>query len=136
MKRIILSVAPVNAASTSINADELVSEIVACAHAGASMIHLHVRDEQGKLTDDLRLTQAIVSEVKRRCDIVIQVSTGGLSDLTITQRCAPCSQSWAESHSLNVGSLNLGNMVYLNPLGDVEYCTSEILKHPAALYHR
>lgn len=133
MNPLILSVAPVDAASTSIDQDQLVQDILDSAEAGASMVHLHVRDERGRLTDDLRFTELIVREVRQQSDIIIQVSTGGVSGLSIAQRCAPCASPWAESHSLNVGSLNLGRQVYLNPLPDVEFCVEQILrygKHP------
>ncbi|MGI6672541.1 MAG: 3-keto-5-aminohexanoate cleavage protein [Christensenellales bacterium] len=129
MTPVILSVAPVNAGASRIDKEALVRDILDCAKAGAAMVHLHVRDESARLTDDLSLTHELVCRVREHSDIIIQVSTGGVSNLSIAQRCAPCAAPWAESHSLNVGSLNLGRQVYQNPLDDVEYCVNQILSN-------
>ncbi len=49
--------------------------------------------------------------------------------MTIEERCAPVSAGWVEANSLNVGSVNLGDAVYCNPIREVEYCVDQILKH-------
>ena len=56
---------------------------------------------------------------RRLCPIVIEISTGGVSNLTIRERCAPCTMDGVECNSLNIGSANLGDAVYQNPIGDV-----------------
>ena len=66
--------------------------------------------------------------IRRDSDIIIEVSTGGVSDLNIRERCAPLYSELVEACSLNVGSTNLGKAVYCNPIDDVEYCIREILK--------
>jgi len=40
--------------------EDIASEVIACAEAGASLVHLHVRDERGMQVGDLRvfLTQS------------------------------------------------------------------------------
>ena len=70
-----------------------------------------------------------VREIKRLCPIVIEISTGGISDLTIKERCVPCAPDWVECNSLNIGSVNLGDSVYSNPIGDVRYCVEQILQN-------
>jgi len=46
--------------------------------AGASIIHLHVREDNGTPTQDIKRFKACVDEIKTRCpDIIIQPSTGG-----------------------------------------------------------
>lgn len=129
MTPVILSVAPVNAGDSKIDKEALVRDILDCAKAGAAIVHLHVRDEFARLTENLSLTYELVQRVREHSDIIIQVSTGGVSNLSIAQRCAPCAAPWAESHSLNVGSLNLGRQVYQNPLDEVEYCVNQILSY-------
>lgn len=48
--------------------------------AGAAVAHVHARDEAGRPTADPEVYAAIVEEIRKRCDIVIQASTGvGLS---------------------------------------------------------
>ncbi|MEA4927805.1 MAG: 3-keto-5-aminohexanoate cleavage protein [Candidatus Limiplasma sp.] len=129
MKKIMLSVAPV-AASDILNQPRAIArEALACYQAGASMIHLHCRDLNGQLTDDLSLLEETVDYIREACPIVIEISTGGVSNLTIEQRCQPCKPDWIECNSLNVGSVNLGDAVYQNPIKDVRYCVEQILKY-------
>lgn len=128
-RKILVSVAPVSAAKTELNYESLVKEIRCCAEMGAAMVHLHVRDAKGRLTSDMALLEACLKELRRDSDIIIEVSTGGVSDLSIEDRCRPCYSSLVEGNSLNVGSVNLGNAVYINRPSDVEYCVQEILKN-------
>lgn len=129
MKKIMVSVAPVSAADTQIVPEKIAADVVECYKLGASMVHLHVRDAHGKLTPDLTLLEETVRLIRKECDIVVEISTGGVSDLTIEERCAPCAPDYVEANSLNVGSVNLGKAVYCNPIEDVEYCVQQILAH-------
>ncbi|MFV0441469.1 MAG: 3-keto-5-aminohexanoate cleavage protein [Lachnospirales bacterium] len=129
MKKILISVAPVAATDTHIDPVAIAKDVIACSKAGASMVHLHVRDENGQLTPDVSLLEETVRLIRAECDIVIQASTGGISDLTIEERCAPVSKDWVEATSLNVGSVNLGDNVYKNPINEVRYCVEQIVKH-------
>lgn len=79
------------------------------------MVHLHCRDLNGNLTPDLSLLEETVAYIREMCDIVVEISTGGVSNLTIEERVQPCYPSWVEANSLNVGSVNLGTSVYQNP---------------------
>ena len=88
-EKILISVAPVSAADKEIDPVRIANDVIACAKAGAAMVHLHVRDRQGNLTPDLSVLKEIVERIREKSDIVIQASTGGVSDLTIEERCAP-----------------------------------------------
>lgn len=129
MKKIMLSVAPVSASDMFNDAHAISQDVIACYHAGASMVHLHCRDAHGRLTPDLSHLKATVDLIRKACPIVIEVSTGGVSDLSIQERCTPCFPEWIECNSLNVGSVNLGDAVYRNPIADVRYCVDQILKN-------
>ena len=129
MRKVLLSVAPVDATDTQIDPQKIAADVATCQAAGASMVHLHVRAKDGQLTKDLAILKETVDAITSACDIIIQISTGGVSNLTIQERCAAVPAKWSESHSLNVGSVNLGRAVYVNPIGDVEYCVEQILQH-------
>ena len=86
MKKVLISVAPVSAADILNNPIAIAKDVIACSKAGASMVHLHVRDLNGQLTPDLSLVKETVEYIKSGCDIVIQISTGGVSNLTIEER--------------------------------------------------
>lgn len=127
MENILISVAPVNAAEPENDPCAIAQDVVNAYEAGAGMVHLHCRDAQGRLTPELAHLEKTVSLIRARCPIVIEVSTGGVSDLTIAERCAPCFPNWVECNSLNVGSVNLGEAVYANPIRDVHHCVEQIL---------
>ncbi|MDD2354849.1 MAG: 3-keto-5-aminohexanoate cleavage protein [Lachnospiraceae bacterium] len=127
MKKILVSVAPVSAGDKNIQPDRIADDVFRCYRAGAAMVHLHARDEHGTLTPDLTVLKRTVDLIREKCDIVIEISTGGVSDLTIEERCQPCFVPWVEANSLNVGSVNLGESVYCNPIKDVRFCVQQII---------
>lgn len=129
MRKVMISVAPVSATDTYIDPKKIADDVYECYKAGASMVHLHVRDRQGRLTPNLDLLEETVMLIKEKCDIVIEISTGGVSNLTIEERCAPCYPDYVEANSLNVGSVNLGSAVYQNPIEDVRYCVEKIIEN-------
>ena len=127
MDKVMISVAPVSASDTHIDPKTIAGDVLNCYREGASMVHLHVRDKRGRLTPDMTLLKETVELIREQSDIVIEVSTGGVSDLTIEERCQPCYAPYVEATSLNVGSVNLGEAVYQNPIKDVEYCVKQII---------
>lgn len=129
MKKIMISVAPVPATDILNNPRAIAKDVYECYKAGASMVHLHCRDLNGQLTPDLSLLEETVDYIRELCPIVIEISTGGVSNLTIEERCTPCFPDWIECNSLNVGSVNLGTAVYMNPINDVRYCVEQIIKN-------
>lgn len=126
--KVLISVAPISANDHNIVPERIVDDVLKCVQAGAAMVHLHVRDIHGKLTTDMTLLEKILRMIRKESDVVIEVSTGGVSDLTIQDRCVPLYSNLVEACSLNVGSTNLGKFVYSNPIDDVNYCVQEILK--------
>jgi Uncharacterized conserved protein len=128
VKKIIISLAPVAGDADSIEPQKLADDIVASQRAGAAMVHLHVKDKNGRLTDDLSVFKETVEAVRGKTDIVLEASTGGISDMNIRQRCAPLSFPGVELGSLNIGSCNLGDAVYKNPFCEIDYCVAQMLE--------
>ena len=129
MRPIAIYVAPVGAAPVAGNpltAREIAEETIACAKAGASLVHLHVRDEQGRLVEDTRVFRETVEMIRRESDIIIQGSTGGMSDLSAAERCTALQVDGVEVASLNLGSSNFGDGVYINSPADVRYWAQEM----------
>ncbi|MBT8352624.1 MAG: 3-keto-5-aminohexanoate cleavage protein, partial [Deltaproteobacteria bacterium] len=125
-KKIVVAVAPVGKKITqpSINPltpEDVANEVVACAQAGASMVHLHVRDHVGNLTEDTSGFSKTLDIIRKSSDIIIQGSTGGLSTLTLEQRCVAVNDPRVEVASLNIGSVNFGDDVYVNTMPDVRF---------------
>jgi 3-keto-5-aminohexanoate cleavage enzyme len=97
-----------------ITADELAEEAARCAQAGASVIHLHVRRDDGTPTQDRALFQKAIDAIRARCDVILQTSTGGAVGMGAEERAQPL-DCGPEMASLNTGSLNFGDDVFLNP---------------------
>ena len=58
--------------------EEIAEQVAACEELGASIVHLHGRDEHGE--NDARRLQEVNDAVRERCDdIIIQNTTGGQS---------------------------------------------------------
>jgi len=109
-----------------------ISEQVESTHeayeAGASILHAHVRDDDGAPTSDPARFAKLVEGVKAHCpDMVIQLSTGGRSGSgTARGGMLPLRPDMA---SLTVGSNNFPTRVYENPPDLVDWLASEMLSH-------
>lgn len=76
--------------------------------AGASIIHLHVRMDDGKPTQDRERFRLCIEEIKRRCpDVIIQPSTGGAVGMSNAERLQPVDLK-PEMATLDCGTCNFG----------------------------
>lgn len=103
-------------------------EIIRSYQAGASIAHLHVRDENGLQTTDLRWFQRDIKKVLAACPIIIEGSTGGTPEHTLEERCLSFRVPGIEMGSLNLGSINMYGGVYQNPMSDMRYYAQELKK--------
>lgn len=125
-RKVVVAVAPVgaNIAEPSFNPltpEDIAAEAISCAKAGASMVHLHVRDRQGNQTAKLDDFSQTLDLIREQSDIVIQVSTGGICDLSLEERCIGLNDPRVETASLNMGSANIGEGVYINTVPDIRF---------------
>jgi uncharacterized protein (DUF849 family) len=92
-----------------ITPDQIASDSVAAAEAGASIIHLHARDpHNGKPTPDPAVFMQFLPRIKQSCDAVINITTGGSLGMSIEDRLAAPLKAQPELCSLNMGSMNFG----------------------------
>jgi 3-keto-5-aminohexanoate cleavage enzyme len=87
-----------------ITPDEIAQAAYDCWQAGATIVHLHARDRDGKPTCDVAIYGEIVAKIKARCDVITQVSTGAGPELTPEER-AKAIEVDAEMASLNMGTM-------------------------------
>jgi len=124
-KKIILALAPTGgwgkAYHNPVDPEEISQQIITCVKNGVSVIHLHARNHYGELTTDLSFLQKTIRLVKENCDVIIEASTGGLSNLNAQERAMPLKLQSIELGSLNMGSLNFLDKVYINSLPDIRY---------------
>ncbi len=88
--------------------EEFAEESYKCWKAGASIVHIHVRDpETGMSTEDLNLIRPTVEAIRDRCpDLLINMSTAIRPMLTAEQRIAPIREMKPDMASLNTNSMN------------------------------
>jgi 3-keto-5-aminohexanoate cleavage enzyme len=124
-KKIIIALAPTNGAGPGngnpVASRTIAEQVIAGAKAGATLAHLHARDENGALTTDLTAFNAAVATIKASCDLILEASTGGLSTLSAAERALPAANPHAQLASLNIGSLNFGDRVYHNSVPEIHY---------------
>jgi 3-keto-5-aminohexanoate cleavage enzyme len=98
-----------------ITEEEIAEAAVAAHEAGAAVVHLHVRNEQGKVTCDPDRYAKVRDLIRATgSDVVINMSTGGgAGQTTDEQRMEPVSLK-PEIASFDCGSCNFGKTVFIN----------------------
>lgn len=81
-------------------------EIVRCCEAGASIAHIHVRDDESKASMDFDQFAETVRLVRARCDIVINLTTSGGLGLNDEIRMKPFQLLRPEMASFDAGTMN------------------------------
>ncbi len=99
---------PAQSKAIPITVEQIVEDGVKAAEAGASVLHVHVREETtGRPVADLDLFERVLSELKKRTDAVIQPTTGGGRGMTVEER-ASVLKFRPEMATFNAGSFNFG----------------------------
>ncbi|MDR3590923.1 MAG: 3-keto-5-aminohexanoate cleavage protein [Negativicutes bacterium] len=90
-----------------ITPQQIADEAVRVYEAGGAVAHIHVRDPQtGKPISDMNLFRQIVTEVKRRCPIILCLTTGGALGMSAEDRVKVVPTFKPELASFNAGSMN------------------------------
>ena len=104
---------------------EVAAEAARCREAGAAVIHLHARNDDGTNTQSAERFGEAIAAVRHKCDCVIQPSTGGAVGMSIEERagalgCTP------EMATLNCGTINFGDDVFVNSRPDIRALAAKI----------
>ena len=100
---------PSMSAHLPVTAEEITSEAIAAAEAGAAILHLHARDPKtGKPTQDPDVFKQFLPRIKQSTDAVVNITTGGSPHMTVEERMKPATVFKPEVASLNMGSMNFG----------------------------
>lgn len=87
---------------------EIASEALLAYNAGASVIHLHVREDNGVPTQDIDRFRLCMDAIKAKCpDVIIQPSTGGAVGMSNAERLQPVNLR-PEMATLDCGTCNFG----------------------------
>jgi len=128
--------------------DEIIKNAVDAVKAGAAVVHIHARKENGEPTADHKTFEYILSGIKSQCNGVIGITTGGAQGMTTEERFAVIERFQPEMASANAGSMNFCfhrlaetipdpkhdwehpfmqrtyDNVFKNTFKDVEYCVN------------
>jgi len=128
------------------NKQEIIDNAVDAGKAGASIVHVHARKENGEPTTDFEIFGQILSGIKKRSDVVIGITTGGAQGMTVEERFSVIPRFQPEMASANGGSINFNfsrladgietpkydwelpfiaktyDNVFKNTFRDIEYC--------------
>ena len=85
---------------------EEADDIVRCWEAGASIAHIHVRDDAGNPSMSLDKFAETVDLVRSRCDIVLNLTTSGGLGLSDDERMKPFQALRPEMASFDAGTMN------------------------------
>lgn len=120
MDPLIITVAPVGAELTpdqtphlAVTPKQLGDVARKIEDAGASMIHVHCRNDDGSNTHDVARFKAAYDEIRAQSDLIVQFSTGGAIGMTPEER-ASVLELRPEMATLTCGTVNFGDDVFEN----------------------
>lgn len=121
MKKLIITAALTGSLPTKeknpavpISPDEIAQDARRCYEAGASVVHIHARDRDGKNCHDTAIFQEIHDKIKALApELIVQLSTGGRAGMSYESR-RKCLFVCPEMASLSTGSVNFATSVYAN----------------------
>lgn len=101
---------------------EIAKEAKKAYEAGASIIHLHVREDNGIPTQSFKRFKECINEIKKECpDVIIEPSTGGAVGMDNDERLSPVFLK-PEIASLDCGTCNFGkNDIFVNTEETIRY---------------
>lgn len=98
-----------------ITPEEIAQGAFEAYEAGASILHLHVRKDDGTPTQDVAVFRKAIDLIRAKCDLVIETTTGGAAWMTPEERLQPVTLD-PEMASLDCGTVNFGDEYIVNTL--------------------
>jgi len=100
---------PTMSAHLPVTPDEITSEAIAAAEAGAAILHLHARDpETGRPDQTPEAFGRFLPRIKQGTNAAVNITTGGSPYMKVEERVLPAAEFKPEVASLNMGSINFG----------------------------
>lgn len=101
---------------------EIAEAVAEAAEAGAAIAHVHARDENGQPTADPAVYGEIAAEIRSRCEIVVQASTGVGLTVPWEKRLEIITSDEVDvtMATLNPASMTFGTGTFHNPPEFVE----------------
>ena len=137
MEKLVITVAPTGSVPRKkdtphvpVTPDEIAETAYLCEQAGASIIHVHCRDENERPTSRYEIFQETVDKIRKRTKLVVMTSTSGIAGATDPDRAAPL-KTKPEMGSLTTGTLNFAgrkpSIVYVNTVETIQFLARTML---------
>lgn len=105
-----------------ITPEQIIEDAVKACDAGASVAHIHVRDpETGLPNNRVDLFRQVAQEIKKRCNIILCITSGGKLGATVQERLAAVTDLQPELASMNAGSVNFALFHLPNKYSNFKY---------------
>jgi 3-keto-5-aminohexanoate cleavage enzyme len=94
--------------------EEIASHAIESAAAGATVVHLHVREDDGTPSGRPELFVDVMERIRAGSGLVTMVSTGGSADMTIEERTTGL-EARPDLSGVESGSMNFGDDTFITP---------------------
>ncbi len=96
--------------------EEIVREAKSAVDAGAAIVHVHVREDDGTPTQNKERFKICMDAILKECpDVILIPSTGGAVGMTAEERLQP-TELFPEMATLDCGTCNFGDEVFENTM--------------------
>jgi 3-keto-5-aminohexanoate cleavage enzyme len=102
-----------------ITPEQIAKDAIECYYAGARIAHIHVRDNEGNPSSDINLFKKVKDLINKEVPLLVQFTTGGAIGMTEDER-AKVLELLPDMATLNMGSINFGNEVFINSPNFIE----------------
>ena len=134
MDKLIITAALVGAETTRehnpnlpLTPEEIAQAAAEAREAGASIVHIHVRDEEGNPTQDMEIFGRTCDLIREKTDLIVQISTGGAVGTPQDERVLPLDLG-PEMATLTCGTVNFGDDIFENPEPLIEKLAARMLE--------
>lgn len=109
--------------------EEISEEAYRAYNAGASVVHIHARENDGTPTHRLEVYNEILNKTKEKCPVIINFSTGAIG-IPVEERISHVRDIKPDIGALNMGSMNYAkfsekdnkfhfDFIFSNPFKDI-----------------
>lgn len=122
MEKLIITVATTGAVTSRnehpglpLHPEEIADAVYEAYKAGASVAHIHIRDDEGNPSMSLDKFAKTVELIRARCDVILNLTTSGGRGIPLTDedRFAHLALK-PDMCSMDCGSINFGNRIFDN----------------------
>jgi uncharacterized protein (DUF849 family) len=113
---------PVQTPYLPLTPQQIADQAIQAAEAGAASVHIHARNpETGRPTPDLNTMRQIITLIKQRSNVIINITTGGGPGMKVEDRIRSVPEFKPELATCNMGSINFSIHPLLKRYKDSDY---------------